>query len=108
MTIRDRILRQSRVANTVWIAGTAGAALCFFSARFSPALRWVMFPGILCFVIAVSGSLYRMLGITCPQCEHRLGALPYLLGTRAEVEPLTKCPSCGTSFDEDTEAPLEV
>ncbi|PYI98200.1 MAG: hypothetical protein DME98_05450 [Verrucomicrobia bacterium] len=105
MTIREKVLRQKRVADFLWIGGTAGAMLCFFSAASSLALRWLVFPGILSFLAAMAGSIYRIYAIRCPRCSYRLGgAIMSPVNPLGPAEPVVMCPYCGTRFDEECEA----
>src|SRR5437667_4798677 len=98
MTIREKLTRQKRLADTVSIAGIGGAMLFFYLAN--SVNRWLVFPGILCALAAFSSTVYRYHAIRCQHCSARLtGVITSPTNPFAAPHDIVCCPFCQVSFD---------
>jgi hypothetical protein len=104
MTIREKVTRQKRLADTLSVSGIAGAMLFFYLAN--SVNRSFVFLGILSFFAAAAGSLYRFLAICCPRCKKRLtGAITVVPSSLfAGPHDVICCPFCGVGFDTEIDA----
>jgi hypothetical protein len=107
MTIREKLTRQKRFADVLFVAGVGGAILFFYLAN--SLNRWLVFVGILCALAAFSSTLYRHFAIRCPRCHsHLAGVITSPTTPLAAPAKIICCPFCEVRFDAEIEATPSV